>query len=146
MDADPSRPTDPTPSADQRAAAHLDLATRPRPGECLLCFVARMLDAFGCDNTLRWVRRWRDLRLPRATGLEARLGRAGGFCDCEVFLNGWTVRPDRLPAAADEFDREDFDGEDVDEDDLPGPLAACAGVGPRSSQPCGRWVRRTRPW
>jgi hypothetical protein len=28
--------------------------TTPRPGECLACFVARMLRSFGCDTTLRW--------------------------------------------------------------------------------------------
>ena len=35
--------------------------------ECLLCFVARMLDDFGCDTTLRFVKHYRDLRAPRAT-------------------------------------------------------------------------------
>ena len=68
--------------------------TTPEPAECVLCYVQRMLGAFGCDCTLRWARRWRDLRLPGATGLERRLESRGGYCDCEVFLNGWTLRDD----------------------------------------------------
>ena len=30
--------------------------TQPRAGECLVCYVARMLDEFGCDTTLRFAR------------------------------------------------------------------------------------------
>jgi len=119
--------------------AHLrelaDALTEPAPQECVLCYVDRMLDAFGCDCTLRWARRWRDLRLPRATGLERRLEARGGFCDCEVFLNGWTSRDDRLVP--------DGKGDDGNGDaDWPDVHPACAGVGLRSSQPCGNWV----PW
>ncbi|RFU23033.1 DUF2695 domain-containing protein [Geodermatophilus marinus] len=87
-----------------------------------------MLDAFGCDGTLRWAGRWRDLRLPRAAGLERRLASRGGCCDCEVFLNGWTYRDD-LQAV----------GEDG-EPDWPAVHPSCAGVGPRSAQPCANWV------
>lgn len=54
----------------------------PHPSECLLCFMARVVDEFGCDNTLRWAARFRDRRAPRATALEKRLGDVGGFCDC----------------------------------------------------------------
>ena len=95
-----------------------------------MCYVERMLAAFGCDCTLRWARRWRDLRLPGATGLERRLEARGGFCDCEVSMNGWTLRDDLQV---------------LDEDGYPGWPAerpACAGGGPRSSQPCGIW----QPW
>jgi Protein of unknown function (DUF2695) len=104
--------------------------TAPEPAECVLCYVERMLAAFGCDCTLRWARRWRDLRVPRATGLERRLEARGGFCDCEVF-------PERLdaprgPPGVDE------DGEPA----WPAERPPCTGVGPSSSQPCGIW----RPW
>jgi hypothetical protein len=68
-----------------------DELTSVRPGECVFCYVVRMLDAFGCDNTLRWAARFRDLAAPRATALESRLWAMGGFCDCEIFLNGVTV-------------------------------------------------------
>ncbi|HET6562340.1 MAG TPA: DUF2695 domain-containing protein [Marmoricola sp.] len=67
--------------------------TEPDGAECLFCFVARMLDEHGCDTTLRWATRYRDLQAPRATALERRLSRMGGFCDCEIFLNGMMLAP-----------------------------------------------------
>jgi hypothetical protein len=124
--------TDPVRTAETELIALSDELTRPGPGECLFCFVDRMLVAFGCDCTMRWVRRWREVRLPRASGLENRLGRRGAFCDCEVFLNGWTVREDLLVP--------DEDGEA----DWPRERPPCPGVGPRSSQPCSTWVPRRR--
>ena len=133
METDPAHP-DPTRAAEAGLVALSDELTTPRPQECLFCFVDRMLTAFGCDNTLRWVRRWRELRRPRAAGLEGRLGRSGAFCDCEVFLNGWTVRDDLLVPDAH------------GEGDWPPRRPDCAGTGPRSSQPCATWVRRQRDW
>ena len=104
--------------------------TAPLNAECVLCYVERMLDAFGCDRTLRWARRWRDLRLPQATGLERRLEARGGFCDCEIFLNGWTLRAHlRVPDDDGELGR-------------PPVRPRCGGVGRRSSQPCANW----EPW
>ena len=117
-------------AAEQELRTVAGALTTPLPVECLLCFVWRMLDAFGCNATLRWTRHWRAARAPRATSLEHRLGRAGGYCDCELFLNGWD-----LAAVADRGARD-------------GPrlrLAAagwCAGVRRGSTQPCARWVRR----
>jgi hypothetical protein len=109
--------------------------TEPGEDECVLCYVDRMLRAFGCDNTLRWVRRWRDLRRPRVRGLERRMQARGGFCDCEVLMNGWALRADLLVR--------NEDGE-LDE---PDPLPPCAGIGPRSSQPCTNWETwRRRGW
>jgi len=75
--------------------------TDPTTDECLLCFIARMLDEFGCDCTLRFALRYRDLRAPPATGLADRLGRVGGFCDCEVFLNGYRMAERLLEYDAD---------------------------------------------
>jgi hypothetical protein len=62
--------------------------TEPQEGECLFCFVARMMDEHGCDHTLRWATRYRDLCAPRATALEERLSRMGAFCDCGIFRHG----------------------------------------------------------
>ena len=126
--------TDPVRTAEADLVALSDALTRPHPRECLFCFVDRMLVAFGCDCTLRWARRWRDQRLPRATGLERRLGRSGAFCDCEVFLNGWTVRADLCVLDEDGYD------------DRPPERPACAGVGSRSSQPCATLVPQERGW
>lgn len=108
--------------------------TEPTTGECLACFVARMLREFGCDNTLRFATRYRDLRSPRATALADRLGRLGGYCDCEVFLNGYQL--------ADHLLRYDEAGE---------PHAAeeqrsCAGIRRGSTQPCSNWQRQRRGW
>ena len=61
--------------------------TEPADRECLRCFLLRMISEFGCDGTLRWTVRWRDLRAPRATGLPGRLEQLGGCCDCEVVMN-----------------------------------------------------------
>ena len=84
--------TDTSPTAIERELHTVaEALTTPLPRECLLCFVWRMLEDFGCNATLRWARHWRDARAPRATALEHRLGQRGGFCDCEIFLNGWVL-------------------------------------------------------
>jgi hypothetical protein len=76
--------------------------TEPGERECLRCFLLRMLAEFGCDNTCRWTRRWRDLRSPGAKGLIRRLERMGGCCDCEVIFNVYPYYPEAgrlLPCA-----------------------------------------------
>jgi Protein of unknown function (DUF2695) len=80
-----------------------ELLTEPAPRECLRCYLIRMLNEFGCDNTHRWTRRWRDAKAPRARGLVERLRRRGACCcDCEVIFNVFTDYPDTdrlLPCA-----------------------------------------------
>jgi hypothetical protein len=105
--------------------------TAPGQGECVFCYVLRMLDSFGCDTTLRWAVRWRNLRMPRATGLERRLGRRGGFCDCEIFLNGWTLVESQQVLGEDGYLH------------WPAERPVCAGG--RNSQPCAHWEERRRP-
>ena len=112
--------------------------TAPTEGECLLCFVNRMLTSHGCDTTLRWAKRWRGLRAPRATALERTLGAHGGYCDCEIFMNGWTASP-AITSADPETDDEIW----------PDPMPNCLGVRPRSTRSCSLWVvmsRRGGPW
>ncbi|HEY0949271.1 DUF2695 domain-containing protein [Nocardioides sp.] len=110
-----------------------DPRSEPAPTECLACFVARMLRDFGCDTTLRWAQRFRDLRSPTATGLERRLGNVGGFCDCEIFLNGYRLRRELLVR-------------DLATDELEAPVdpPPCAGVRRTSTRPCANWERRSR--
>ena len=110
-----------------------DAATLPRGAECLACYIARMLDDFGCDNTLRWARRFRDVRSPTATGLERRLGTMGGFCDCEIFLNCLEMARHVLVR-------------DVHTDELEAPaqLPTCAGVRRTSTRWCVNWERQPR--
>ena len=105
--------------------------TEPGEHECLACFVARMLTAHGCDTTLRWAQRFRDFRVPAATGLERRLGSMGGFCDCEIFMNGYGLVRELLVR-------------DVHTDELEPPALPplCAGVRRTSAKPCVNWERR----
>ena len=75
----------------ERELRHLSFElTQPKPGECLHCYVYRMLE-FGCTG-LRWATRYRDLKAPRATALAGRLMSKGAGCDCEIFMNGWSLR------------------------------------------------------
>ena len=99
----------------------------PLPGEheCLLCYVYRMLDS-GCDGSLRWALRWRDVRAPRLRGLVGGLQDRGGYCDCEIFRNGW--EPDKVV--------DETSGLALYPEDLP----PCRGVRSGSGQPCRLWV------
>jgi hypothetical protein len=105
-----------------------DALAMPLPVECLACYVWRMLNDYGCNATLRWARRWRDARAPRATALEHRLARRGGCCDCELFLNVWSP-----PMVVDDEDSESGWR-------LRLPPQLCRGVRRGSSQPCATWV------
>ena len=112
-----------------------DPASEPDGRECLACYVARMLVAHGCDTSLRWAQRFRAMRSPTATGLERRLESVGAFCDCELFLNGYTLVRELLVR-------------DVHTDELEAPPEPpeCAGVRRTSTRPCANWERLRRPW
>jgi hypothetical protein len=107
----------------------------PHQAECLLCFTARAIREFDCDTTLRWATRFRQLRAPHAKALERRLGRIGGYCDCEIFLNGYQLRNEHLAV-------DPQTGEHLD----PVELLPCLGVRRGSTQGCGLWERRFRGW
>lgn len=92
--------------------------TVPQCGECLPCYLDRMLRDARCDGTLRFARRYRDEAAPRATGLERRMCDGGGFCDCEILWNVYT------PWAEE--------------------VEPCQGVRRGSTQPCTLWHRRRR--
>lgn len=127
--------------AEQLVREAAEALTSPRPHECLQCYVARMLEEFRCDCTLRFALRYRDVSAPAATALVARLNRAGGFCDCEIFLNGWSPHPRLWSPARVEVVR------GVTYRTGPEPpsvLPPCPGVGAGSTQPCGLWLRRGR--
>ena len=113
--------------------------TDPHERECLLCYVHRMLE-YGCTG-LRWATRYRDLRAPRATALERRLGDRGGFCDCEIFLNGYQPARDLwTPGGGVDEDGHTYDVEP----DWPEQLPACRGVRTGSTQGCTIWVEQWR--
>jgi hypothetical protein len=116
----------------ERELRHLALEiTQPKPGECLHCYVYRMLE-FGCSG-LRWARRYRDIMAPRATALDRRLMSNGACCDCEIFMNGWSLR-----RAYRTYDPE---GEEYE---YPEELPGCKGVRAGSVQPCGLWAVQSR--
>jgi hypothetical protein len=122
--------TDPT--IDQQAELILATAagelTSVRADECLYCYVARMLDEHGCDNTLRFARFYRDQRAPAATRLEEVLEEMGGFCDCEIYANGITIARALRP-------RDDETGEWLEPETMPD----CRGVGQGSTKSCDIW-------
>ena len=129
-------------AVEEAEAIVLDLTRRlttPGDGECLYCYVVRMLDHHGCDNTLRWAGAFRDCRAPRATGLEARLGQLGGFCDCEIFLNGVALAPHLLVRGEADVDDDDFEALQ-----WPDPRPACSSVRAGSTKGCANWARRSR--
>ncbi|WP_420713919.1 DUF2695 domain-containing protein [Arthrobacter sp. H14-L1] len=105
------------------------LLTMPGLGECLACYVQRMLN-FGCLG-LRWVTLYRDQTAPRSTALVRNLGRMGAFCDCEIFLNAYEPNPEH-------FEPDQY-GEIVDQ-----PSQPCRGVRQGSVQPCQLWLRIRR--
>jgi hypothetical protein len=118
----------------ERELRHLSIEiTQPKPGECLHCYVYRMLE-FGCTG-LRWAKRYRDLKAPRATALDRRLLSKGAGCDCEIFMNGWSLRR--------EYKVYDHEGAEYLNPEL---LPDCKGIRAGSVQPCGLWTTHYRWW
>ena len=99
--------------------------------QCVACYVARMVADHGCDHTLRWAQQFRDLQSPTATGLERRLERAGGSCDCEILSRGYGLARHLMvrDLATDELE-------------APAELPDCSGVRRTSTKPCANWQRR----
>lgn len=115
--------------------------TRPAAGECVACYVLRMLNEFGCDTTLRFVGNYRTEAVPRATALERRFGQRGGYCDCEIFLN--VLEPARHLWSPPK--RIEHDGwVELIEAEPPSPMPPCAEVSRSSSQACANWARQPR--
>ena len=112
----------------------------PGAAECLVCYVDRLLEQHGCDNTHRFTEQYRAASAPRHTALVKRLARMGACCcDCEIFLNAyrpawnlWT--PDRRVEAPDGF-------VEFIESSPPASMPPCAGVPRGSVKPCEHWER-----
>lgn len=113
--------------------------TDPVEGECLQCYVFRML-AFGCTGS-RWTRHYRDLRAPNATALLRRLRSKSAGCDCGIFWNAFDLRSEFLVAPI-EFAP---DGTALTCDpEYSDPMPACRRVRRGSTQPCALWLARYR--
>jgi hypothetical protein len=129
--------------------SHIVEVTRLRENECLCCYVARLLDEFPCDGRLTHALRYRDMAAPRATALKSRLGQVGGFCDCEIFMNGYQLLGADEEADSDEDDDVDEDaglyvGDVIGKEAEPQELPPCQGVRRGSVKPCSNWVRIPR--
>lgn len=119
-----------------------DLARRmtdPADGECLHCYVFRML-TFGCAG-LRWARRYREGRAPAATALVRRLRSRGAGCDCEIFWNAFTLRSEFMVVKV--WMDPDL-GPTQEDPEYPDPMPACRGVRRGSTQPCALWRAQSR--
>ncbi|HEX6235477.1 MAG TPA: DUF2695 domain-containing protein [Jiangellaceae bacterium] len=75
---------------------------RPSPGECLRCYIQRLVTSHGCDTSLRFTRRWlSDSSFANPERLLRWFESSGGYCDCEVLMN---VLPDHWPLQPAEAD------------------------------------------
>lgn len=104
--------------AERLVRAASDSLTAPLPGECLPCYLDRVIRDVRCDGSLRLASHYRDLMAPRATALERRLHENGACCDCEVLMNIYLSKAETV--------------------------WPCETVRRGSTQPCGLW-HRLRP-
>lgn len=126
--------------AEQLVRHAADALTESLPHECLLCYLARMLEEFRCDGTPRFAPRFRDRAAPAASERARPLGAAGASCDCAIFLDGWSPHPSLWSPARTEVEH----GVSYRTDpEPPAVLPACPGARPDSPQ-CALWVRRGR--
>ncbi len=60
---------------------------RVEEGECLFCYLVRMLEMFGCSGSHNWTLRWCDAQRSSTGWVLPWLRRRHGYCDCEVIVN-----------------------------------------------------------
>jgi hypothetical protein len=101
----------------------------PHAGECLACFVHRMVGRGRCSDTLGWAEHYRLARARRAVALTRRLTAQGACCDCTVVRDLW--RP-----SITLWSRDAETGDLVPPVDLP----PCRQVRTGSTRPCAVWV------
>jgi hypothetical protein len=95
----------------------------PFPGECLPCFIGRMVGSQGCSGGLGWVVQFRMHRAKRASTLTRRLEAQGALCDCTLTEVVWRLSPGLWEWTPD--------GRLVP----PAEAPPCLGVRPNSTQP-----------
>lgn len=80
---------DPVQTLEYELAALSEELTAPTAGECLACYLERMLGQHGCTNDHRFTRRWAQSRRRGTPDGLVRWaqGRGGCCCDCEVVYN-----------------------------------------------------------
>lgn len=115
----------------------------PTAGECLVCFVARQVDEFGCDGTHRFALQYRDSVAPRATELLARLSAMGACCcDCEMFMNTYEPATRLISQAHETVASDDFD--EWAHPKPPDKMPPCETTRRGSTRPCANWERTSR--
>jgi Protein of unknown function (DUF2695) len=55
-----------------------------RPGECLYCYLSRLMETVGCDHTLKLTLRWIGAQPRSARWVIRWADTQGALCDCEV--------------------------------------------------------------
>ncbi len=105
------------------------LGTSVQPGECLACFLQRMVGLAMCSGSFTWAEHYRDTRAPRAVALERRLREAGASCDCQVLGAVWQLNGALLA-------RDPRSGRLT----VPVDLPPCSVTRPRSTRPCMNWT------
>lgn len=80
---------DPVQTLERELAALSEELTAPEAGECLACYLERMLTQHGCTHDHRFTRRWaHSRRRGSPDGLVRWAQSRGGLCcDCEVVFN-----------------------------------------------------------
>lgn len=80
---------DPVQSLERELVALAEELTAPDTGECLACYLERMLGQHGCTHDHRFTRRWTQARRRGSPeGLVRWAQSRGGLCcDCEVVVN-----------------------------------------------------------
>ena len=111
-----------------------------RVGECMLCYVYRMLE-FGCTG-LRWATHYRDVRAPKVRDLDRKLGRMGGFCDCEIFMNAFEPSAAAYSSGVLTSNDAEIDEDAASEVDAewPAVMPPCPGAAAGSIAGCSLWV------
>lgn len=62
--------------------------TGAHPGECLYCYLNRVMAEFGCHGSHEWTRRWCEAQVDPTGWVLPWVQRNGGLCcDCEVLPN-----------------------------------------------------------
>lgn len=100
----------------------------PRAGECLACFLRRMLSDLDCVGTFAWSEHYGASRALRSGVLVDRLRERGALCDCALIDLVWSLTP--AARVTDPLSRQLV---------IPDPPPECAGVSPSSLLPCTLW-------
>ncbi len=61
----------------------------PRRGECLYCYLSRVIETIGCEHTTKLTRRWIDAQPRSARWVLRWVEVQGAACDCEIIVSAF---------------------------------------------------------